>query len=103
MTPLEYAVEDRDLPRIKRILSSVSPPDQEELDLALSMAADSDNHGGYIDAVELLLSAGASITETVFQGAGRRDDNLVYQALFDHGWDINSMEFGQPALRHVII
>jgi hypothetical protein len=59
------------------------------------MAADSEVHGGYIDAVELLLFTGALITEVAFIGALHRDDNITFQALLDHGWDINSMEFGQ--------
>jgi hypothetical protein len=62
------------------------------------MAADSEVHGGYIDAVELLLFTGGLITEVAFIGALHRDDNITFQALLDHGWDINSMEFGQPAL-----
>jgi hypothetical protein len=101
MTPLEDAIQDRNLPEIKRILSSIPAPSQDELDMALSMATDSDQHGGYIDALEPLLSAGALITESAFIGASHRDDNIVYRAFLDHGWDINSMEFGQPALRFV--
>ena len=101
MTPLEDAIQDRDLPEIQRILSSISAPSQDELDMALEMAVESDQHGGYIDALEPLLAAGANITESAFVGASHRDDNLVYQAFLDHGWDINSMEFGQPALRFV--
>jgi hypothetical protein len=101
MTPLEDAIQDRDLPEIQRILSSISAPSQDELDMALEMAVESDQDGGYIDALEPLLAAGANITESAFVDASHRDDNLVYQAFLDHGWDINSMEFGQPALRFV--
>jgi hypothetical protein len=64
MTPLEDAIQDRDLPKIKRILSSIRAPSQDELDMALSMAAESDQHGGYIDALEPLLSAGTHITDS---------------------------------------
>lgn len=101
VTPLEDAIQDRDLPEIKRILSSIPAPSHDELDMALSMAAESDQHGGYIDALEPLLSAGANITGSAFIGSSHRDDNTVYQAFLDHDWDINSMEFGQPALQFV--
>lgn len=100
MAPLEDAIQDGDL-EIKRILSSIPAPSQDELDMALSIAAESNQHGGYIDALEPLLAAGANITESAFIGASHRDDNIVYQAFLDHGWNINSMEFGQPALRFV--
>jgi hypothetical protein len=33
MTPPEDAIQDRDLPEIKRILSSIPPPSQDELDM----------------------------------------------------------------------
>jgi hypothetical protein len=85
MTPLEDAIQDRNLPEIKRILSSIPAPSQGESNLALSMAAESDQHGGYIDTLEPLIAAGANITESAFVGASHRDDNIVYQAFLDHG------------------
>ena len=65
------------------------------------MAVEADQDVGYVDALEPFLAAGANITESAFVGASHRDDNLAYQAFLDHGWDMDSMEFGQPALRFV--
>lgn len=50
--------------------------------------------------VALLLDHGAQVTESVFRRACGSKDLVVFQCLLDHGWNINSTPFGEPALRY---
>lgn len=98
MSSLEFFIRDHNLAQIESILCSTPQPPQREVDEALADAVDE----GFIDAVELLLSHGANITEPAFLGATSRPDNRVFQAFLNHGWDINSTEYGETALRSVM-
>jgi hypothetical protein len=43
------------------------------------------------------------VTESVFRRACHSKDLVVFQHLLDHGWDINSRPFGEPALRYKVL
>jgi hypothetical protein len=62
------------------------------------MLATSHKEGGGGNAVMPLLFYGARITEPAFLGATSYPDNTIFQIFLDFGWDINSLEFGEPAL-----
>ncbi|KAL2070256.1 hypothetical protein VTL71DRAFT_13282 [Oculimacula yallundae] len=49
-------------------------------------------------AVAPLLSHGAKITIGAFSTAALRDNTFALQAFHDHGWDVNSTEFGEPMI-----
>ncbi|KUJ12937.1 uncharacterized protein LY89DRAFT_737835 [Mollisia scopiformis] len=93
---LEDALRDFNTPKAVEILESSHNLSQNELNSALRIAISSSSPD---TAIDHLLSHGAQITETVFYGASARKYVISFQAFLDHGWDINSLEFGQPALR----
>jgi hypothetical protein len=95
---LESAIYAHDLDRVKEILNFDPRPSQRELDKAL-MLATSHEEGGDVNAVMPLLFYGARITEPAFLAAVRYPDNTIFQIFLDFGWDINSLDFGEPALR----
>lgn len=47
-----------------------------------------------------LLPNGACITKLAFLSAARSEDLAIFQEFLNYGWDINSTEFGEPALRY---
>lgn len=96
MSTLEDAIYALDTNRAVEILSSNHDLPQSELDSVLAIAISSE---GPDSAVEPLLSHGAQITNWSFCGAAARGDVTAFQAFLDHGWDTNSLDFGQPALR----
>jgi hypothetical protein len=69
---------------------------QKDLNDALGYAITDEVYG----LVALLLDYGAKVTEPVFRRACHIKDLVVFQHLLDHGWDINSRPFGEPALRY---
>lgn len=69
---------------------------QEDLNDALKYPIVDKIHG----LVALLLHHGAQVTEGVFRRGCNSKDFVVFQTLLDHGWDINSRPFGEPALRY---
>lgn len=97
MAALEDAVYDFtiDIDKLVAILKSNHNIPQSELDSALTIAICE----GPDDVITLLLSHGARITDGSFCGAAGRRDVKAFEAFLDHGWDINSLEFGEPALR----
>ena len=54
---------------------------------------------GHVTIAALLMSNGAHITKQTFLAAIRNEDFPIFQEFLNHGWDINSTEFGDPALR----
>ncbi|KAK0105328.1 hypothetical protein ONS95_004291 [Cadophora gregata] len=100
MATLESAIEDQDAALFEEILGSSPGPSQRELDQALSLAVDSEL--GLPDAVIPLFEKGARITESVFLEAAIREGVELFEIFLKYGWDINSVEFGEPALRLAI-
>lgn len=94
---LREAVLASNILRVKEMVASDPAPPQADLDEALT---DAISPYGDDRAIAPLLSRGAKITLSSFYMASRRDDTVVFQALCDHGWDVNSVEFGQPILRY---
>lgn len=78
------------------LFSSQPKPSQDELDTALGNAT----RAGHAKVTGLLLSQGARITRQAFRDAVYSRDTTIFQEFLDHGWDINSAEFGDPALRY---
>ncbi|KAE8444282.1 hypothetical protein EG329_000689 [Mollisiaceae sp. DMI_Dod_QoI] len=99
MTTLEDALYDLNLNRVLEILEFNHDLSKIELDEALAIAISSEGPDG---AIMPLLSHGALLTHWSFCGAAARRDVVAFKAFLDHGWDINSLDFGQPALRLAI-
>jgi hypothetical protein len=55
---------------------------------------------GYSFLVSFLLEQGAEITSSVIIAAGKSNSTEVFQALLDHGWDINEQYWGTTSLRY---
>lgn len=51
--------------------------------------------------VRLLLSNGAKLDASSFRHLLRMDNISVLEAFLEHGWDVNSTEFGEPFIRQV--
>ncbi|KAH8690660.1 ankyrin repeat-containing domain protein [Talaromyces proteolyticus] len=95
---LNTACSNGDMDRVQDLLNSDWKPSQDELDTALQKAT----WGGYATIAALLLSKGARITSLAFSGAAYNKDPTIFQEFLNYGWDINSTEFGDPALRLVV-
>jgi hypothetical protein len=93
---LTVACSNGDLQKVQDLLDSDWKPSQEELDTALYNAT----WKGFVAITALLLSSGACITDMAFIGATHNEDPAIFQEFLNHGWDINSTEFGDPALRY---
>jgi ankyrin repeat protein len=65
---------------------SIPPEIDEHLETALSEAA----KNGHAAVVSYLLDQGIKITNSVMTGVKEGKSESVFQALLDHGWDINS-------------
>lgn len=99
MATLKDALQHSNMEEVMKILQSDHALPQRELNSALVTAISRD---GPDDAIIPLLSHGAQITEGSICLAAARGDVVAFQAFLDYGWDINSLEFGQPALRYGI-
>lgn len=97
MATLKTTIVDGDIKGLQAQLSSNSDFTQLELDKALAVAVSSQGH---IDAVVSLLAHGARINSVSFIVAVEQENVAVLQAFLDYGWDINSVEFDDPALRY---
>ncbi|PVH86239.1 ankyrin [Cadophora sp. DSE1049] len=97
MATLESAIEDQDIALVEELLRSTPGPSQRELDKALAFAVDPEL--GLPEAVIPLFEKGAHITENVFLEAITREGVELFEIFLKYGWDVNSVEFGQPALR----
>lgn len=96
MTTLEKAIYDFNIDKVIAILDVNHNLAQSELDSALAIAISDE---GPDSAIVPLLSHGAHITQWSFCAAAARGHVIAFQAFLDHGWDINSLDFGEPALR----
>jgi hypothetical protein len=56
---------------------------------------------GYSFLVSFLLERGAEITHLVLAAARESSSTEVFQAMLDHGWNINEQYFGTTSLRYV--
>lgn len=83
--------------QVKAVLDASPASSQDELDAALEHAT----WRGDVEIVGLLLSRGARLKEISFIGATRTRNPALFEEFLKHGWDINSTEFGSPALRCV--
>ena len=101
MITFESAIEDQDLEAVLELLESKPRPSQKELNKALASAVDPEL--GLPDAVVPLFENGACITENVFLEGVTREDVELWEIFLKYGWDINSLEFGQTALRYYCV
>jgi hypothetical protein len=90
------ALSSSNVEEVGNILQSGHALSQQELNSALLTAV---SRAEQSDTVAKLLSHGAQITTGAIGFAARRGDVIAFRAFVDHGWDINSLEFGQPTLR----
>ncbi len=66
------------------------PDADEHLQAALQAALTEAAKNGHAEIVSFLLDRGANITDSVLRGGRDSKSTSVFQALLDHGWDINS-------------
>lgn len=104
LSAMESASAEGDLQEVKALLEQLSPTitngttngDQppletdEDLKITLQAALVEAARHGHAAVGSLLLDRGAKITSSVLSGAKESKSTSVYQALLDHGWDINS-------------
>ncbi|KAK7732807.1 hypothetical protein SLS57_000750 [Botryosphaeria dothidea] len=95
---LRKAAEDGESDEVKALLGSHASFSDLELANALSSAA----RAGHSEVLGLLLSHGIPINEQAFLGACTAEEPAVFEQFIDHGWDINSTEFGHTALSLVV-
>lgn len=94
---LRKAIEKGQDNEVKTILDSNDTNfSEQELTNALYPAA----REAKAQIVAQLLSHGARISEMAFLGACMSQAPAVFQQFINHGWDINSAKFGDPALRY---
>lgn len=93
---LRKAAEDGESDEVKALLGSHASFSDLELANALSSAA----RAGHSEVLGLILSHGIPINEQAFLGACTAEEPAVFEQFIDHGWDINSTEFGHTALRY---
>lgn len=98
ITALEDAIYDKQLEKVIDFLDNNPGLSQTQLDVALAWAVGVD---GDIRAITPLFAHGAKINSLAFDYAFVKGDLFVWQAFIDQGWDINSLEYGDPALRCV--
>lgn len=85
-----------DCEALRRVFTNSQIP-QDTLNTALYRAIERNQE----HAIDLLLSNRARLTKLGFLAACRNFSIPTFRALADHGWDVNSLEFGGPALRRV--
>jgi hypothetical protein len=90
---LQNALHANDTRTIQRHIPSI----QHNLDASLLLEMP---HSA-IATIELLLSAGANLTEPVFYQAITRADPAVFAALIENGWDIDSTPAQDTAVQSV--
>ena len=54
-----------------------------------------------VETIKTMFSHGATLKDSSFSKAISREEPAVFQQLLDHGWDINTTEFGCPAVTFV--
>ena len=96
---LNTACSDGDVEKVQELLTGDWKPSQAELNDALYKAT----LKGHATIAAFLLSNGAHITQQTFLAATRNKDLPIFQEFLNHGWNINSTEFGGPALRHELL
>lgn len=62
----------------------------EHLKAAIQAALTEAAKNGHAEIVSFLLNRGGKITDSVLRGGRDSKSTSVFQALLDHGWDINS-------------
>ncbi|KUJ15412.1 ankyrin [Mollisia scopiformis] len=96
---LEDAIYEQKLDKVNEILETSPGLSQDDLNLALGSSIDPD---GDIRAMAPLFARGAKVNHSAFRSAMMRKDLVAWQAFIDQGWDINSKEFGDIALRSAV-
>lgn len=96
---LRLAIDAGDVVAIEQGLHELGVLSEQHLDNAFTYAI----RNASADTVDILLRHGARLKNT---GLSRfeldnRGDPAIYEKLIEHGWDINSTEFGAPWLWYV--
>lgn len=76
-------------------MSKHSGISQAELDRCLGSVMPA----GSLDMIKVLLDHGSKLTVSSTHFAIARQDSALFQLLLDHGWDINSTEFGRSPVQ----
>lgn len=92
---LKTACFDGDVEKVQKLITCDWKLSQAELNDALYQAT----WKGHATIAALLMSNGAHITKQTFLAAIRNEGFPIFKVFLNHGWDINSTEFGDPALR----
>ncbi|KAI4942814.1 hypothetical protein J4E91_009734 [Alternaria rosae] len=97
---IKDAIKTNDLKTLRKWLRQWPDPEYEAKQSCLDLAIRKSS----IDTIKTLISHGATFTDLSFYKAIDREEPAVFQQLLNHGWDIDSTEFGSPAvtkaLRH---
>lgn len=93
-TTLQDAIRSDDLENITTSLKNHPMLKQADLDECLTLAIP---HGS-LSTIKLLLHLGAELNRVTLLKACMRAVPAVFELLMDFGWDIDSVEFGVPAL-----
>lgn len=96
MSELSGLAFDAKCDALERELKSNKHITQSSLDDALYRAIENDQ----VQAVRMLLAHGAQLKRVSFLAVCRHRSIPIFDALAEHGWDVNSLEFGGPALRY---
>jgi hypothetical protein len=91
---LKEAIQANDFDRLEAALDVRPSVSQEKLDECLKAAMPEAS----TDIIRLLLQRGAKLQMWSYGQAITRSEPEVFQLLMDHGWDIDSTEFGRPAV-----
>ena len=94
---IKDATKSNDTKKLRKWLRQWPDPEYEAKQDCLELAI----REGSIETIKTLLAHGATLTYIAFLKAIHREEPAVFQQLLDHGWDIDSTEFGRPAVTSV--
>ncbi|KAJ4359516.1 uncharacterized protein N0V89_000071 [Didymosphaeria variabile] len=97
---LRLAIDEGEVIAIEQELDDLGVLSEQDLDNAFTYAI----RNASADTVGVLLRHGAHLKRTSLSRfeLRNRGDPTIYQKLIEHGWDINSTEFGAPWLWYVV-
>lgn len=94
---IQDAIKSNDTKTLRKWLRQGPDPGYEAKQDCLKLAIRESS----IETIKTLLSHGATFTDHSFYKAIDREEPAVFQQLLDCGWDIDSTEFGSPAVTFV--
>jgi hypothetical protein len=94
---IQEAIISNDRKPLRRWLGQDPEPSYEAKQDCLSIAICQSS----VETIKTLLSHGATLNDDSFQEAIEREELTIFQQLLNHGWNINTTEFGRPAITSV--